>query len=136
MGLLAPDIHKMKTLAWIIATLIFIVSDTVQADDDGDMETRRHHEDDVINERMERYEELLKRKRDVIDKFLKDNYSDFNHSDYTPEEYVSHPINAYMLMKRTTVIWQAAKNDILDPSSEELYKEIQEDLKNYQKQEL
>ena len=39
-------------------------------------------------------------------------------------------------MKRTTVIWQAAKNDILDPSSEELYKEIQEDLKNYQKQEL
>ena len=52
------------------------------------------------------------------------------------QEYVSHPINAYMLMKRTTVIWQAAKNDILDPSSEELYKEIQEDLKNYQKQEL
>ena len=46
---------------------------------------RRHHEDDVINEKMERYEELLKRKRDVIDKFLKDNYSDFNHSDYTPE---------------------------------------------------
>ena len=75
----------MKTLAWIIANLIFIISDTVQADDDGDMETRRHHEDDVINEKMERYEELLKRKRDVIDKFLKDNYSDFNHSDYTPE---------------------------------------------------
>ena len=49
---------------------------------------------------------------------------------------MSHPINAYMLMKRTTVIWQAAKNDILDPSSEELYMEIQEDLKNYQKQEL
>ena len=50
------------------------------------------------------------------------------------QEYVSHPINAYMLMKRTTVIWQAAKKDILDPSSEELYKEIQEDLKNYQTQ--
>merc|ERR550534_472652 len=126
----------MKTLAWIIATLTLIISDTVQTDDDGGMDTRRHHEDDVINEKMERYEELLKRKRDVIDKFLKDNYSDFNHSDYTPEEYVSHPINAYMLMKRATVIWQAEKADILDPSSEDLYKEIQEDLKNYQKQEL
>merc|ERR1712154_349236 len=133
MGLLALDIHRMKTLAWIIAIIIFIISDTVQADDDGDMETRRHHEDDVINEKMERYEELLKRKRDVIDKFLKDNYSDFNHSDYTPEEYVSHPINAYMLMKRTTVIWQAAKKDILDPSSVDLYKEIQEDIQNFQK---
>ena len=83
----------MMTLAWIIATIIFIISDTVQADDDGDMETRRHHEDDVINEKMERYEELLKRKRDVIDKFLKDNYSDFNHSDYTPEVMTSFLIS-------------------------------------------
>ena len=68
----------MKTLAWItvLVTFIFIASDT---------ETRRHHENDVINQKMERYGELLKRKRDVIDKFIKDNYSDFNHSDYTPE---------------------------------------------------
>ena len=28
---------------------------------------------------------LLRRRRDAIDKFLADNYSDFNHSDYTPE---------------------------------------------------
>merc|ERR1719195_1482931 len=93
----------------------------------------RHHEDDEINAKMERYVALLRRRRDAIDKFLKDNYSDFNHSDYTPEEYVSHPINAYMLMKRTTVIWQAAKKDILDPSSVDLYKEIQEDIQNFQK---
>ena len=83
--LFVSDIHRMKTVAWIIAALFLIISDTVQADDGGDMVTRRHREDDVINEKMERYEELLKRKRDVIDKFLKDNYSDFNHSDYTPE---------------------------------------------------
>ena len=90
----------MKTLAWIIATLILIICDTVQADDDGDMETRRHHEDDVINEKMERYEELLKRKRDVIDKFLKDNYSDFNHSDYTPEvrnKDIQHSLQIFWL---------------------------------------
>ena len=47
--------------------------------------TTRHHEDDEINAKMERYVALLRRRRDAIDKFLADNYSDFNHSDYTPE---------------------------------------------------
>ena len=66
---------------------VVIVGDMVQAEEAGveTSETKRHHEDDVINEKMERYEMLLKKKRDVIDKFIKDNYSDFNHSDYTPE---------------------------------------------------
>ena len=45
----------------------------------------RHHEDDEINAKMERYVALLRRRRDAIDKFLAENYSDFNHSDYTPE---------------------------------------------------
>ena len=45
----------------------------------------RHHEDDEINAKMERYVALLRRRRDAIDRFLADNYSDFNHSDYTPE---------------------------------------------------
>ena len=52
------------------------------------------------------------------------------------QEYVSHPINAYMLMKRTTVIWQAAKDDILDPAYEKLWEEIEQDIKIYEKQEL
>ena len=54
------------------------------------------------------------------------------------QEYVSHPINAYMLMKRTTVIWQAARPDIMDTSSEQLWAEIQRDLAAFQqhKQEL
>ena len=65
--------------------------------------------DDAVNEKVERYVQLLEKKRDAIDKFLVENYSDFNHSAFTPEEYVSHPINAYMRMKRTSVIWQMAK---------------------------
>merc|ERR1712115_194770 len=81
-----------------------------------------------LSDKIERYIKLLEEKRDVIDKFLQENYSDFNHSDYTPEEYVSHPINAYLLMKRTSVLWQAAKPGILDATSEELWKEIQADM--------
>ena len=75
---------------------MFIVYERVIADNDGDMETRRHHEDDVINQKMERYGELLKRKRDVIDKFIKDNYSDFNHSDYTPEVMMTFIVQGFL----------------------------------------
>ena len=40
-------------------------------------------------------------------------------------------------MKRTTVIWQAAKHDILDPASDNLWAEIEQDIKNFNnKQEL
>ena len=49
------------------------------------VEKKRHHKDDKINEKMEKYYVLLDKKKKAIDKFLKDNYSDFNHSDYTPE---------------------------------------------------
>ena len=107
------------------------------ASKDGETETdEKLFLDDAINEKVERYVKLLEKKRDAIDKFLVENYSDFNHSDFTPEEYVSHPINAYMLMKRTSIIWQMAKPAILDTSSDELWKEIEEDMKNLQKQEL
>jgi len=88
----------------------------------------KHAGKEALNDKIERYIKLLEKKRDDIDKFLNENYSDFNHSDYTPEEYVSHPINAYMLMKRTSVLWQMAKPGILDTASEELWNEIQTDM--------
>ena len=74
----------------ILAVAIIGLSDRALTDHGSDTEPKRHHEDDVINEKMERYVGLLKRKRDAIDKFLKDNYSDFNHSDYTPEVMINN----------------------------------------------
>ena len=64
---------------------------------------------EALDEKLERYIELLEKKRDAIDKFLNENYSSFNHTDFDAEDYVAHPINAYMLMKRTSVLWQIAK---------------------------
>ena len=74
----------------ILAVAIIGLSDRALTDDGSDTKPKRHHEDDVINEKIERYVGLLKRKRDAIDKFLKDNYSDFNHSDYTPEVMINN----------------------------------------------
>ena len=114
---------------------------------------KKHTSDEKINEKIDRYLDLLQTKKKAIEKFLKDNYSDFNHSDYTPEvtsylcclagsdilllqEYVSHPINAYMLMKRTSVIWNHVKPSILDPAADRLWDEIQEDMKSLPREEL
>ena len=57
----------------------------VSKESEGEEVPKRHHEDDKINEKMEQYLKLLEKKRKAIDKFLTENYSDFNHSDYTPE---------------------------------------------------
>ena len=46
---------------------------------------KKHTSDEKINEKIDRYLGLLQTKKKAIEKFLKDNYSDFNHSDYTPE---------------------------------------------------
>ena len=46
---------------------------------------KKHTSDVKINEKIDRYLDLLQTKKKAIEKFLKDNYSDFNHSDYTPE---------------------------------------------------
>ena len=46
---------------------------------------KKHTTDEKINEKIDRYLDLLQTKKKAIEKFLKDNYSDFNHSDYTPE---------------------------------------------------
>ena len=126
-----------RNVVLLVIVIIGVASTTGDKDGvESDVSDDKLLLDDAVNEKVERYIKLLEKKRDAIDKFLVENYSDFNHSDFTPEEYVSHPINAYMLMKRTSVMWQMAKPDILDTSSDELWKEIEEDMKHLQKQEL
>merc|ERR1711994_609997 len=121
----------MRDLTFLVVLLIWLRCSKANEGEDKIVH-KKHTSDDKINEKIERYLELLQKKKTSIEKFLTDNYSDFNHSDFTPEEYVSHPINAYMLMKRTSVIWQMAKPAILDTSSDELWKEIEQDMKNLQ----
>ena len=87
-----------------ISGLAFLASLATVTCDSEDIEATQD-----LNDKVERYIALLEKKRDAIDQFLRENYSNFNHTDFSAEEYVAHPINAYMLMKRTSVMWQMAK---------------------------
>merc|ERR1712241_495093 len=116
----SPLIQNMRTWISCLALFASLVTVTCESKDTLSAE--------ALDEKLERYIALLEKKIDAIDKFLNDNYSSFNHTDFDAEEYVAHPINAYMLMKRTSVLWQMAKPDILDPASDELWEEIQSDL--------
>ena len=92
-GLLTPQllpgqVTRAATCTPAVATmppLLLLLCLALVTGDQPTATATRHHEDDEINAKMERYVALLRRRRDAIDKFLADNYSDFNHSDYTPE---------------------------------------------------
>ena len=99
-----------------ISSLAFIASLATVTCQSADIEATASAQD--LNDKVERYIALLEKKRDAIDQFLSENYSNFNHTDFSAEEYVAHPINAYMLMKRTSVMWQMAKPGEISQHSE------------------
>ena len=63
---------------------------------------------------------------DVLDSI---NVSDWRQAH--PLEYVSHPVNAFHLMKRTTVVWPALAEQCTSPSLEAAFEEDLNLLPNY-----
>merc|ERR1712156_274667 len=116
----SPLFQNMRT--WISGLALFASLVTVNCESKDTLSA------EALDEKLERYIALLEKKRDAIDKFLNENYRSFNHTDFDAEEYVAHPINAYMLMKRTSVLWQIAKPVILDTASDDLWEEIKGDM--------
>ena len=49
--------------------------------------------------------EALEAQARLVDRFLGQTYRSYDHASADPYEYVKHPINAYLLMKRVTVQW-------------------------------
>ena len=75
----------MRDLA--VLSILIVSLHCINATEIGeDPKAKKHHtSDERINVKIDQYLELLQKKKLAIEKFLKDNYSDFNHSDYTPE---------------------------------------------------
>ena len=77
----------MRDLAVLTILIVIVSLHCFNATETGeDPKAKKNHtSDERINVKIDQYLELLQKKKLAIEKFLKDNYSDFNHSDYTPE---------------------------------------------------
>ena len=60
----------------------------------------------------------------AIDRFLEANYKDYNYTEADAHEYVSNPINTYMLIKRTSLEWPNIKKVVFNETAEREYDEI------------
>lgn len=77
-----------------------------------------------LQARLDAYVAQVDRQITVLDSFLDTYYKDYNFTEEDAKEYVSNPINTYMLIKRTGVEWPKVKaiifNDTLDREFEEI----------------
>ena len=62
----------------------------------------------------------------AIDRFLEANYKDHNYTEADAHEYVSNPINTYMLIKRTSLEWPNIKKVVFNETAEKEYEEIKQ----------
>lgn len=70
----------------------------------------------------------------VLDALLENYYKDYNYTEADANDYVSNPINTYMLIKRTAVEWPAVRKVVFDPKMDEELKEIEELAKKMQEE--
>ena len=78
----------------------------------------------VLREKMQWYLEQVDRQISTLDSFLHKYYDNFNYTEEDVAEYVSNPINTYMMIKRTAVEWPKVRevvfNKTLDSELEEI----------------
>ena len=79
-----------------------------------------------MREKTRWYLEQVDRQISTLDTFLHKYYLNFNYTEEDVPEYVSNPINTYMMIKRTAVEWPKVRevvfNKTLDSALEEIIK--------------
>eukprot|EP00095_Tigriopus_kingsejongensis_P000177 maker-scaffold487_size158652-snap-gene-0.42 protein:Tk00177 transcript:maker-scaffold487_size158652-snap-gene-0.42-mRNA-1 annotation:"af495541_1prolyl 4-hydroxylase alpha-related protein ph4" len=87
-------------------------------------EIAQHTLKEALEAKMASHASAVRRQIKVLDNFLNTYYSDYNYTKEDAHEYVSNPINTYMLIKRTSLEWPQIKkvlfNDTLDRDYEEI----------------
>ena len=78
----------------------------------------------VLREKTERYLTQVDRQIAALDGFLNKHYADFDYTEDDVAEYVSNPINTYVMIKRTAVEWPKVRaivfNETLDSELEDI----------------
>lgn len=67
-----------------------------------------------------------------LDYLLNTVYKDYNYTAEDAHEYVSNPINTYMLIKRTSLEWPNVKKVVFNETAEKEFEEIQNMIKDFQ----
>lgn len=112
--------------------LMVVMTVYVHADVEPEVLLNTVNSDNVLGERVlgemtERYLAQVDRQIAALDGFLNKYYSDFNYTEDDVAEYVSNPINTYVMIKRTAVEWPKVRaivfNETLDSELEEIIKQ-------------
>lgn len=112
--------------------LMVVMTVYVHADVEPEVLLNTVNSDNVLEERVlgemtERYLAQVDRQIAALDGFLNKYYSDFNYTEDDVAEYVSNPINTYVMIKRTAVEWPKVRaivfNETLDSELEEIIKQ-------------
>ena len=85
---------------------------------------------DSIEEKIQEYVNHLKLEKDAIKEFLMENNADRPDEETDLEEYVSHPVNSFNLLKRMVVSWSLFRSKMEKLSSETLGNSIEKMLSN------
>ena len=111
--------------------LMAVTSVTVCADIEpgallNTVDSERISGDRVLREKTERYLSQIDRQIAALDGFLNKFYSEFDYTEDDVAEYVSNPINAFVMIKRTAVEWPKVQaillNETLDSELEDIIK--------------
>ena len=62
----------------------------------------------------------------ALDGLLDKYYKDYNYTEEDAYEYVSNPINTYMLIKRTALEWPTVKKVVFDKDMDKEFEEIEQ----------
>ena len=111
--------------------LMAVTSVTVCADIEPEVlsntvNSERISGDRVLREKTERYLTQVDHQIATLDSFLNKFYANFDYTEDDVTDYVSNPINAFVMIKRTAVEWPKVRaivlNETLDSELEDIIK--------------
>ena len=112
--------------------LLVVRSQHCQAEPAGEDAAGKAQESEIIYDlegKIQEHINNLVREKEIIEEFLQINAKENTSEQVGVEEYVSHPVNSYLLLKRMTYTWKLFKNKLEAVDIKDLGKEIQLKLK-------
>ena len=72
----------------------------------------------------------------MVDVFLNTYFENHNYTEEDAEDYVSHPLNTYSLIKRTALDWPAVQNKLFGNETKEKMEKILDSLNEHDVNEM